>query len=505
MAFSDYSIVVCRRDGTAEGELQDTIPDSVSWELNTYGEMTFSIPNNHPKASLLQPLKREVQLWRVGDTRPLWWGVLVDEHTTPGHTNWRAHEIPWYFTKRFVGKADRSNLLPNGNMESPLAGAWTAVNTTMTRVTDFKFEGDYAMRLRQSTAGQSAYASRTFALPSGAHVYFVAGWFHIPHGSPYPFGSAQYNYGLMARLIRPGSVFLSKAGYPIGPDQGHKVGESYRAEFSIVTPPGFTGSMEIRLYSPRGDIIWDAVTVTRMESLSFRQTDLANILKGLAQHAQDPAYGKSSLNIDYNAPLTGVKADMAFQHADHQQILECMHSVTEMIHGCDFHFEYTRRKRTMVIDYPRKGTVKPKITFEYYESGNGNLSRYEYQVDGKDTANAIITLGEGDGPDREEGYARDTSGLEGLVLEAVESASNYSIGYLDQRAANILAKKKNPVQILSVTTQEDTYALLDKLFVGDEVNVKIVDGDIFINSVFRIIKIDLAPQSSELTLIFNER
>lgn len=518
----DVTVVVLdRATGEVQGELVNLEPDEVSWVRNGYGEMIWTIPTSHPAFDLVwgRELKSEVQLWRYGDVDPLWWGVIVDSQASEqagGDVRFLAIEVPWYLEPRYIGRAGRVNYAKNGSMESPFSADvynnWVAVGVTMARGGEHKFDGAWGMTLEQTTPKVDTYAHQLIGLPAGDQVLTVVAHFHIHNDTPWPFEEALNGYGVRADLIKPGNVYSHKAGYGISPRFGHKKGDSGRAEFTISTGPTWTGGhMDLRLYAPQGRITYDGVQVVLMESLSLPQTDQTTILQEILEHAQDPAMGKrdagvpgSDIRLGWdptNAP-SGVRRDFVAQFADHVNVLDAMQDLAVPADGVDWRFRYTKTERLLETIFPR-GVLQAQYPLVYHDDSPGNTARFTYERRGRQVRTSVLALGDGEGPDRREGWAKDTTDYEGLILEELADFSESTIGSdLTALAQGALNAKKYVVKVISAETQ---LPLLGNVKPSDAVPVRIKtkDGINFLKDLV-INEMRYRPASKTMSLVFND-
>ena len=93
-------------------------------------------------------LGREIQIFTDGDL--IWWGVIVRPQAGLDETTWQCVELLWYFAHRFMGRADRTNLLTNGQFESGESD-WSFSGVTHSIDTGTVNEGTNSLKL---TAGQ---------------------------------------------------------------------------------------------------------------------------------------------------------------------------------------------------------------------------------------------------------------------------------------------------------------------------------------------------------------
>lgn len=494
----DYALLVVDKNGTVFGQVDDARIGSVTFELNGTGGLDFSIPTTDPDASLIQP-GREVQLYR-GD-QLLFWGPIVRQQIGLDEASYQCAGLLWYFEHRYMGKADRTNQLVNGDFEAGETG-WT-FNNGVTHSIDFtrKVEGAKSLLLEGSTADHVEYASQVYTHtlqyhPDGDWI-IISAYVWVP--SVDYLGGALDDTGLVA--------IHKRAGVTIGEPSIAEIGNDTLKDRWIALEVLATGvlegdTVEVQLYPPHGTAYYDLVTATFMESLSFWPgDDVANIVAGIVDYSQDRldfVHGKSDLNIDHAGALTGVTKDLTYQFADHRGIAD---AILEFVRAgeIDIDFAITPTTRALTTYHPRKGNSRPDLPLTL----DTTVADFSWSWDGESAASSVVILGPGDGPDRPEGGASDPTLFGGLTLEWVESATDDdTIGGLDTRAADRLRVGSNPT-IIEATTLPGV-GMIGQLQTGDTVPVTISRGPLTISAVsYRAVKISVDPNTDQATVTLN--
>lgn len=407
--------------------------------LNRAGSLRFGLHNLDPQATAVQAIAKEVQVWRDGSfiAGGGWVVPITPESEVAGNTDvveFECRGLLWYFDRRFFGDADRRNYIANGGMETAGLASWTAVGTTATRDTAHRINGTYAAKLVQATAGTDTYLKQSVSITAGGvgALMTVAAWFYV--SSTGYVGTASGGRGLFLQRSVSGVVADFDFATLDNGDGGDAVRDAWqRRKVTIQIPPNATQDVEVRLYSPGGSIWWDEVELVAMDSVSFYATDQAAIADGIVVHAQDAAYAKSNLNIGRSTPATGITRDRHYQHAEHAPIGQALAEFSGLDNGFDQSIQVDSVNRTYTVHYPRKGTSRSALAWS-------EVVKVRWvPVEGEQAANSIVVLGDGDGPDREEGAATDMTAYAGVTLEEVISADTGTpIDGLDSRAAEEL-------------------------------------------------------------------
>lgn len=521
-----YEVVVVAQDGTPFGTLANAKLSRVSWELNGPGAAEVTLATVDTDAALVLP-GREIQVFYQGGTDPIWWGPIIRPQGGLNESSWQCAGLLWYFSHRFMGRADRVNQLTNGGFESSetgwsFSGVTHSVNTDMTYVA----EGAKSEKLTGAIADHDTYAYQTWTHPAGGYPGgdFLTGSVEVFITPGDYVGPALEEFGLVLRHHRAdGSVVTGgdkDSGLPALINDATPQDQWVHLETGVAfVQEGDT--IDVLLFPPHGVAYFDVATLTFMESLSFgypdTPADVTTIIAGtgavggIVNYAQDRTppgftHGKSDLNIDSAGDATGVTRQIAYQFAEHRNVLDAiMEYVRQGI--CDIDIALTATTRTFTV-YP-KSTDARTLPF-----GKGvlygttleldvNVADFTWSQDLEQAASSVVILGPGDGPDRPEGGWTDASLLGGaFTMEIVEQApDNTTIGQLDQRAQERLAVAARP-EILEVTTLPGA-GVIGNLLVGDTVPVLISTGWVDINATYRVVRIEADLLKDQATFTLN--
>lgn len=378
---------------------------------------------------------------------PIWQGLPMRPTKAMGEKSITVQcaELPWIFTRRHFGKTDRTNYLdPNAGFHEGTFNGWTtstAPGTTTNIVTTHAKTGDYSAELT-STDPIDFSVQRTFTVTVGGigALWAIAAWYYIEPGATVE----SYEDRLLFAEMRQGGVVIGTATVELSATQ-QVHGTWVRAEIPVAktlrAPPNATVDINVRGYGVKGTIRWGAFLAVVMESFSSAQpggSDLATLAAGMINHAQDPAFGKDSLDIDLNTPATGKLMAAAWQHADHGNIWTVgINDLVGREDGIDVWMSYQADGRTFntasrVGAALGRGVDRTALDLSL---GAGNVLRYGFTKDGQQAANGITILGDGDGPDREEGGYIDLTSFGGRAFEMVlQAPQGADINSLDQRA-----------------------------------------------------------------------
>lgn len=534
--------IIVDSTGAPFGELENARHGAITKELNRPDAWTFALGITDPKARLvLEERIREAQLWR-GD-RLISWGPMIRPGADKANVGVSGADALWYLGRRNVGRAGRTNYVPNGDFEDGLAGwgvgfsspAEPAAGRSPTNWiaeirTDRALTGRRSLYLEQIATGlpEFGFGAKQFfdwqvdpvASPDGdrwtivAYVFVVdSEWrgprsdsigLYLARESTTVFDSVTSSDGIVTsvpRLIESTSAQIDD--YTLR-DQWVRLEASLTME-----PTGDVEQLHVALGCPDGAAYFDRVSLTLEESSKFYGVDQALIVKGLVEHAQDPAFDKTDLNISTDTPLTGVLRDRTYVHSEHPNLLDSVLEFAELDNGLDVSVAVTPTERILRTHYPARGVYRPTCRLEL----GRQIADFAWSFDGEAASNAIIVLGQGSGSGREEGFSINPGAFAGdLTLEAVFSAPPETpIDSLDNLAAEYAVAASDP-QILAVKTFPNLEHVLGVLDPGDWIPVRILAGRnpetgiyaLEVSADYRVSRLTLNPDDT-LDLVLNLR
>lgn len=508
--------------------LETAIPLEITEELNQTGSARVMLASNDPNAGEALVGEREIRIWRHGVI--IFWGVIVRYEDDFKTITLQCMDLTWYYHRRYFGRAGRQNYFENHSFEQGLVGWLTGFQPVLETNpvagpievrTDNRIVGQRALYMRTSPGnparlGMLAWQFQEWTVNAGpttnpyrGDTWTATAWCYVV-GSEWE-GPNDARIGMeIIRLSTTEVVTIDGTDYPkilqqkmVPIDATTPRDKWIRMEAELDIPyRGEPEMIQVILRTPHGGVYWDEVTLTWDEQTSWWNTEQAVSFRGIAEHAQDPAYDKSDFNIDVFAPDTGIiRPEVIHHHHDHENILDALREYTVLKDGFDMSIVVTPTTRTLRAWYPRKGARKPELALEY----GRNLTSCKLIRDGERVANSITVLAEGEGSDREEGGAIDTSILDGgLTLEKVYHATpGTGVDSLQQQADRGLARFKTPMDALEVSTNEAATAFISNLTVGDIVPVTVRVNHIDIQADYRVHKIVIDPKTESLTLTIN--
>ena len=152
--------------GASPVELTNAVIHPIEIPLNEAETTTIEMATIDSQAAELFDPTREIQIWR--DDEILFWGPVVRLEANHDSIEAQCAGPWWYFTRRFFGKADRTNLIVNGGFEDGMTG-WTAVGLTPVVDPFRSVEGRRSIRLTGTASDHENRITQTWTHPSGGH------------------------------------------------------------------------------------------------------------------------------------------------------------------------------------------------------------------------------------------------------------------------------------------------------------------------------------------------
>lgn len=447
-----------------------------------------------------------IEVVRSGVVRFRGVAVVAESDSGNGEVTLHCRGLDWILGRRFLD-GQRTNELTNPSFETGDETGWAdsgAVTSTVT--TDDSIRGAYSLRLESLSALGDIFKEQTVSVTGTGVGTFITVVFYFK--LELIVGHALDRRGLYVEA-RESGVLQTNDYYPI--DEATPAGEWIRAKVGIAVPPVTTWDINVRLYSPPGSILWDDGQMVAMQSVSTASitgdtttpVDVSRIVGLILAHVQNPAVGKSDLNLGLVNPTVGVRQVKHIQWADH---ISWQDQMSEWLDRDDC-FDYSIRNNLdgtnqLVLHVPQSGTDRrATVTLAF----PGNITSFDYAEDGGGTVTDDVELDDdsGDGPDREEGHYADASLIGGLTLQAVNAAPTKSEpSSLDPLAREQVTKARRPAQLLTVTLRGAALmtgrAFDEMLQLGDTVTLDAADGWITVNGVGRISEMTEYPRDRRL-------
>lgn len=491
-------------------------------ELCSYkGGFKFKMPDissNHNYDGVLT----EFQIWRNGKFYD--WGVSTKPHGTPsvnGELEVQCNSLMWYFYRRIFGQAFPAQILSGADLDTSADLALWSQNALTTAVieTDNVNTGAGAARLTNTVEQADAflYQRPTFAPgPTLGQYAVLTAWFCLETMT----APALDQRGLYCDYVI-GGVAQNPVWYPITMAQPTNVWT--RVQSSAFAPVSATGYFDARLYCPKGQIVWDTVSLHLEDSVSTtypQGSDQATFFASIIAYAQDAGLGKSDLNITVDAPTTGVIRRMSYFWVDNKKIWEAMLDLSKPDDGLEFGMVFPDAdgtespgtvSRRVLTTYARVPGSSPGKGVTWSSTDlllkvNVTLNEVEPMNDADQITTAMIVQSGNTGTGREQGGYVDASHFGGLILETVEQApESLSLNMLNAQARRRCLQLNQGAEIPVLRTRETaSMPIIGRLKVGDIVPVDISYGGWATwAATYRVVRMVLDPAKDQLDLTLN--
>jgi len=551
-----YRVVVVEMDGTPIIACDNAKVGPITWSLNEAESFGFEMPTNDLDNEYIGVTDTEVQIWR-GDSM-LVWGVVVRSLVGQDTVDYQCRGLAWYFTKRFVG-GPRNNFLGNPSFESN--GYWFGPSFAPTEHPLFALDGSgtnwtSAITTERSLAGFPGKSLRLYSndviefgvswfqfMFSEIDNYFwpdgitwtAAAWVYIPSpdwgyydaetGKVIGERNTAYNWGGESA---PFGLHLGRFSSTESQEQDI-VGESYpkvyeinvasinedtprdqwvRLEVSVVQPPvesGIFGTrtdwMQVELHCPQGVVYWDEVSLTRNDRLFYNDVAQEAILFDIIQHAQDPDFGKTDLNIGFAAaPITNINRTRTYDFFNRRLISDIIGEFTDIWDGVDWSIETTPTSRLFSPWFPMKGTRRPAQALV----GGRNIATLSIANDGEQIFNRAVVMSDGGGTGSSREEVIGTNGEPAVVLEtSINAIPESPLDSLEGQLQQALRSGVDGV-IPTITTYEGVGSqLLGQVSTGDIVPVSVAYGGLSLQGDYRIVSLTWNPDDETMDFTLN--
>jgi len=446
----DQLVIVEAVTERALGELRSAVIRKPSDVLNGIGDMEFEVPADDPTlldclvdgdtvdlgAGELMLIGREAQWWRDGELR--WAGPVVVGAVDLGSmtVTFRAFSLAWYLGRRFMGTAERRDLLVDlGQMDVAglpgwsSAGSVTAVRNTTTKVRGVgsaqcsgvgAIQASFVHDIETSSSDLTVYLTAMVRIPAGAvegdEIITILA---VPDGETTAYRSGEAN------------TYRVQADTPTG--QWIRVGAYTRVR------PNVHNTITVTLWSQYvGNTYFDDVRAMKNDTTGLNPAkDLTTHAKALIDHAQSTKKGTFGFRCVVRS-TTGVEEILGARHMEHAQLLDLFSTYTDRDDGWDWWID--PRNRTIYIAN-RRGVDHEHLSLDGWTAVAGG-----WDHDESEKSSDIVTISDiGDGIDRPEGGYSDRSKTGGLGLDWLDRApTGTPLSFLDARARQIHALKSQP-------------------------------------------------------------
>ena len=452
-------------------ELRGAVLEDASWVLQGIGELTFSIStsdpvlldaftDDEPVAGIgeLTLLGREVEWWRDGALR--WKGVPVSaEVTDDGIVSFQCFDLGWYFSRRFMGAAQRRDLLQGaGQMDWPGLPYWVKTGGPV-RDTSLKKRGAGSARMPGGATMTIAVSHPSHRNAGSLSVYATA-YVRVQ-------ASAQVGDPIMSMVTTHPSTGAVQL-----PDPENNVARVTEATvlngwnrvtcYSLLPPGGTTWNVGLTLLNAgTGNRYFDDVRMLKNDTNGNPESrDLVNHGISIVNHCNND-YGKRPTGIEPKVmSYSGTSEPWGIRHLEHAQVLDLLNAYGDRDDGFEWWID-PRGATPRICFAARRGTDQDAhVLHDRAVLGGG------WVHDESDRSTGVVVLGEGSDIDRPEGGYVRTDQAYYVLTEHLERPPNGTpLMMLDPMAKGLWDQLSVPqVQLGEIRVPE---YLWDELSPGD--------------------------------------
>jgi hypothetical protein len=408
---------------------------------------------------------RELRVFRGANTTPVFWGVPTRPAKAMGQGAVRTvqfSDLMWLFTRLYFGDANAGVQESRGFETTTLAGdPWHdhgGVATIVSGDDPGAVTGTKYVQLDGSGGDEYVYFD---ANVTGGFVGLwpiVTAWLYVD--SALYDGPPAFHIGMRVSRYdghnNGGVESLRQQTVVYQVDDHTPQDEWVRVEVGggsdLWVGRNNAETIRVELWAVDGRIYWDSARLVIGDVFAAVHEDIGFFAGRMVEHAQDTAYGKVDLGIDNGATTASHKVPvMRFPMEEHPNIYnDGLMALVAMENGIDINVSRHPTSREFVT-YSRAGSGMGKgadLTGEDFTPGGEWLLDWAFVGDANQGANSVFLAGDGDGPDREEGYSANPAAMGGRLYQALVAAPNGTrINQLNKRAVRARKARQYPVQL----------------------------------------------------------
>jgi len=440
-AVDDWVVtVVDLLGGTHETLTTDATVEELRWEMNGAGGGRVSVPS---LSALLHPFFDNVGDWIDGRHLAVYRGANFVKKLLPMPRmdqqllTLESSGMAYHLSRRFVGRNNATpNLIPNPSFDTDIT-PWVAFFSASANWVSSPSHSKPGAMLVYATSTGDNYVSQTITidpLPFETFVWIEAYAYVVSALDDNSLPGDELGIKIVAAT---GGVNVFIDGTQL---DWKRVGTWQRTFLKVYIPALQTSTLEIRLYAPVGQVVWDDLYVRREERL-YATGQPEDIMAALIVHAQQTSIGKVNVGITFDGSNSsaGVEVARAYKYSERANILTAINELTNLNRSVNWHLEEPTLTDSIVTTYPRTG----------FDTGNKqflewglNVNAWAWVWDVNRRAQKVAYLGRGSGDLVNEAfYTEDDAdvGYERVVFATVEASVN-----TEDAAAGLGAILKRP-------------------------------------------------------------
>lgn len=527
----DWRAVLVDADGDTVHRMPDVTIGDIVETLNDVTTSSVRIPLRTPAASAIddrEPFPElEVQIWRGNQLRL--WGpitaVAVDDDTLTA----RVADAPWHLGRRHVGQLGNEfggkppyyhdpavNLrFATGNIDG-----WSVLRTiSIGEFVGFGTPHPAAITVdptRRLPSGESAVRCHAEADPLDNYQLYqdlavvppqngrelrmtLSGWWYLPTDGGFAPNNQRMGL-LLAPLIDDPTL---PADYYRPYDVGFSIlddtcprGQWFYQECQVDVPAGAVPRLvHVAVCFPQGISYVAGLDLQVDDGLLYDESP-STMGAGLVMHAQDPAFDRDDVNIDWWANTIGDREVREYRFADHTNILDAIGALARE-GWFDWWCSYTATTRVMNFQARRRGNHQTRCRVHVIDGGASNVAA----ISKARTVGATSVAAQS--RSRDTGNHEHANHTSGLTLEEIFVADREPADYDLPALADQRTLLTTRPHALTVTTHTGDERFLTSIQVGDTTDITSTQPGALADGVYRLTRRTTTPTRDACELEFN--
>lgn len=429
----------------------------------------------------------EVRVYRDGAL--IWAGVTVGANASIAGqvVTWHCRTLEQYFAWLLFGKAERDNLVSNGDFEGGLTD-WTTTGTTSAVETTIVNSGAKSAKLTGLGNIHQVVTGITHSYDPGLAIR-LAFYVRVSQAT----ATAEGDDFVIARLVGNDGTNEYVSTLTIG--DVDRFDDFVRVSLDLLLAADRTWTVTPKLEgASTGSIYVDDVilAVNEAVTVAFPHDDLTVLVENIVSHAQDTGFGKKDLGITVDPTPTGIEVLKGYAFADHENIWDSLQALAVEF-DCDIWIDLDR----VVHVEPKRGGAVGGLDRDISVPPNepdrsaafralGDFADVTVSCDASQQRSTIIAGAEGPDFAREEAGASTSGfGFGPIVVseEYVVAPASTKVRDLQVYADSILARKSRAAAFPSLIYP---WADAGAVEPGDTGDITIDVGCIYLSGTYRV-------------------
>lgn len=517
--------------GTTVARMPRAVIGSIVETLNDIDTADVTIPIRSRAGELIDAAEvlpdLEVQIWRG---RVLWmWGPIIDAQPDGDHWQLSVRDCRWHLTRRHVGELGGTfggrppyfhDSPANLRFEQGSLAGWSILRTTsIGEFVGFSTPDLNAIRLAPETHLPSGepmarcvspldpldnyqlYQDLKIRGPQNRRPLNVtlSGWWFLPSAGN--FAPNNQRMGLvLATLLDdaklPGAYYLPEDVEFTTLDESSPRDELFYQECKLELPPGVETTVHVAVCFPQGVTFIGGLDLTVDDGLLYNESP-STIGPGLVMHAQDPAFEKSDVNIDWVANTVGDVQIREFVFNEHTNIGQAIAGLASE-GWFDWFMTYAPGSRWATFTAPRRGGYRPRARIRLDANGRGNVEAVERRRMWQSGSTVVAAQTRSNG-----NHERAARSAHDLTLEEVFVAQREPRDYDLPRHAEQRLGPAEAASVVEVSTSPGDERFLLDLQLGDTTDINCAYPGHRVSGRHRVVRREVLPERDSVRVTLN--